>query len=127
MEHYSKYEEVKSNDWNFKIMEPRWEIADGRKIPFSEITQQHWSNIYWYHRYIEEMVSEGKKEDYGVLYDFVEKKIDHARYACSLALVQLKNRFKGQLLEWIPVYENEKEWYKRQSTRKVLIEKAKNV
>lgn len=107
--------------------EEMWRTKDGKRIPFSEVTQQHWSNIYWYHRYLFEISEYINPPFLGVddndmpIFDkdFRNKFLKFI----EVALVQLKFRFEGELLEWVPIYENEKQWYKKQNTRKVLIEK----
>jgi len=90
-----------------------WMTADGNRIPYHMVTQSHWSNIYWYHKFMTESVSKNKEE----------------KFKCfstgQFALAQLKLRFKGELLDWIPKYEYEKVWWNlEQNTRKILIEKC---
>lgn len=99
-----------------------WTTAGGKKIPFSEVTHQHWSNIYWYHLYIAEELVTGTDKDYGPFADFAKEKKDHCKAMAKLADEQLKERFNGVIMDWEPVYENEKKWYITQK-RKVLIEK----
>src|SRR3972149_5442503 len=111
------------------VFEEVWTTKDGVKIPFSEVTQQHWSNIYWYHRYMFEISEDrnppflGLDEECNPVFDIKHRE----RYSklMDVALTQLKLLFEGELLDWVPVYENEKSWYKKQSTRNVLIEKFK--
>lgn len=103
--------------------EPLWGTIDGKMIPFSEVTHQHWSNIYWYHRYLFEEATEGLYENaYGVLTDYAEKTQVRCKHLMEVALVQIARRFDGELLDWQPKYENEIEWYKKQCTRKILLE-----
>ena len=103
--------------------EPLWGTNDGRLIPFSEITHQHWSNIYWYHRYIYEEAVEGLEEGaYKSLTDYVEQTRDKCKHLMQVAVYQISKRFAGEILDWQPLYENEKKWYKKQSTRKILME-----
>jgi hypothetical protein len=98
------------------IQEEYWKTIDGKVIPFSEVTHQHWSNIYWYHSYLIEMSSKN-------VYIKTSQFFDKAKEAIFIAEKQINLRFGGEKLDWVPVYENEKEWYKSQCTRKVLIEK----
>ena len=106
--------------------EQLWRTADGTEIPFSEVTHQHWSNIYWYHRYIYEITCEGLKEKgYGVLSDFAEKTYDKCKYLMDFSFGEIQKRFDGEILDWVPKYDNEKKWFEKQNTRKVLIEKFK--
>jgi len=105
-----------------RFCEQFWTTATGEKIPFSEVTHSHWSNIYWYHRYIVDEIVTGKDEDYGVLADFAHDKKAHCNRMAEVAMEQLNLRFDGILLDWEPKYENEKLWYITQK-RKVLIEK----
>jgi hypothetical protein len=93
-----------------------WETKDGVKIPFSEVTHQHWSNIYWYHRYIVEVYEESPRH----IYEDLKK---NAIHIIEKSKEQIELRFAGNILDWIPIYDNEKKWYAEQSTRKVLIEK----
>jgi hypothetical protein len=51
--------------------------------------------------------------------------IKHAESAMGLAEMFIKDKFDGCILDWQPIYTNEKEWYKLQCTRNVLIEKWK--
>ena len=78
--------------------EQLWRTADGTEIPFSEVTHQHWSNIYWYHRYIYEITCEGLKEKgYGVLSDFAEKTYDKCKYLMDFSFGEIQKRFDGCL------------------------------
>jgi hypothetical protein len=90
-----------------------WTTKDGVEIPFSQVTHQHWSNIYWYHLYISDTMYSGFNKI-------------HAFEMVRIAKEQIDLRFKGELLDWVPMYENEKKWYINQNTRKVLIEKFKS-
>ena len=101
---------------NNGVYERHWTTADGRKIPFSEVTHQHWSNIYWYHRYIYER---------GQVNELVRDSFlcQNALYIISVSLGQINELHSGIMLDWVPKYENEKQWYALQNTRKVLIEK----
>lgn len=96
-------------------VEKMWGTKDGDQIPFSQVSHQHWSNIYWYHRYI----SENTQGSSFVFDDFVKKAV----YLMNVAQKEIDERFDGDILDWIPQYDNEKKWYKNQNTRKVLIEK----
>lgn len=107
--------------------EELWQTADGQSIPFSQVTHQHWSNIYWYHKYIyctttESNEDENSKNIFGNFFSDTAKK---CKFLMEFSLIQLDKRFDGELLDWIPQYENEKRWFKNQNTRKILIEKIK--
>ncbi len=111
------------------VFEEVWTTKDGVKIPFSQVTQQHWSNIYWYHRYIfetskkhYEFIRWDDEIDEPVLLELTNKFL----FLMGVAERELNLRFKGEILEWVPIYPNEKAWYKIQNTRKVLIEKWKS-
>jgi len=54
-----------------------------------------------------------------------KKKLETAKRSADFGLAQIKYRFSGKLLDWEPLYDNEKEWYKEQCTRKILVEKCK--
>lgn len=112
-----------------------WHTLKGEKIHFSEVTHQHWSNIYWYHRYLLEN-SFGRKhiigweligweqDDETPIYEDLNKRYTKFK---NLAEEQIKLRFKGEKLDWIPIYDTEKMWFKEQNTRKILTEKFKRV
>ena len=105
--------------------EPTWKTADGLEIPFSKVTHQHWSNVYWYHRYIVEKTTQELTRS---MY-FIHGKtalIKKCNWLLDIALEQIKLRFDGDILDWVPLYENEKEWFEIQNTRKILIEKYQN-
>jgi hypothetical protein len=117
---YDSYNMVDENN------EPCWRTAQGDEIPFSQITHQHWSNIYWYHKYLEQRNEERKEKTHWLYSGFTyeEYKINFSK-KCELALGQLNKRFNGELLDWVPMYREEKQWYIQQSTRKILLEKIK--
>jgi len=103
-----------------------WQTKDGVKIPFNEVTHQHWSNIYWYHRYIAEChVYSYHSLSRGLLGAVCNDLISHAYSMVKFSEEQINLRFAGEILDWIPIYPNEKEWYKKQNTRNILIEKFK--
>lgn len=101
-----------------------WLTANGESIPFSQVTHQHWSNIYWYHKYIYttacESISDNPNNNF---IDYFYQTSDKCELLMGFALGQLEKRFDGELLDWVPKYEKEKEWFERQNTRKILIEK----
>lgn len=101
-----------------------WLTADGTSIPVSQVTHQHWSNIYWYHKYIYttacESISDNPKNTFR---DFFDQTSDKCEFLMGFALGQLEKRFDGELLDWVPKYGKEKEWFERQNTRKILMEK----
>lgn len=111
-------------------LEPLWRTADGREIPFSEVTHQHWSNIYWYHKYLvetgKEELEEVKHKNRSSLWDYIEEKIPNFEHLMNVALKELIYRFDGEILDWKPKYENEKKWFYEQQTRKILLEKIVN-
>jgi|GEM_PF-6353694 len=117
---YVSYNIVNENN------EPFWTTADGLQIPFSEVTHQHWSNIYWYNRYIYENACEELKERNNILTEHVKSIHDKCQYLMAFAHGQIEKRFDGEMLDWVPKYDNEKKWYAKQSTRKILIEKIKD-
>jgi len=121
---YETYNIVNDN------LEPVWQTSTGVKIPFSEVTHQHWSNIYWYHKYLVEMakeeMSERENNDYSSLWDYVEEKLPKFEYLMNFGLKQLNDRFDGKILDWKPKYENEIKWFKEQQTRKILLEFVRN-
>lgn len=97
----------------FQLCTGKWITLEHKMIDYDDVTHQHWSNIYWYHKY---------------LICKIEKEIQLCREIEStieFALAQLEYRFEGILLEWQPIYESEKEWYAEQNTRKILTEKYK--
>jgi hypothetical protein len=139
-----------------------WTSKDRVQKYYMDITQQHWSNIYWYHCYLSqkdtekivsiekdlELIKAGKVPEYsgiktffekyglhimndavlGILEDGIERiKKDVFQYnrMSNFGLAQLIYRFDGKILDWQPQYENEKEWYREQCTRKILVEKCK--
>ena len=121
----------------FELKDGLWEMAAGRTKHFSEVTHQHWSNIYWYHSYLVDKVTK-QVEQYNrdsssvdssfddVVKDIIYQKqqfIAKALSSANFALAQLSYRFEGKILEWQPIYENEKAWYAEECTRKILIEK----
>lgn len=117
MSRYKSYNIVNENG------EPLWGTIDGKQIPFCDITHQHWSNIYWYHRHMYEEAVEGLEEGaYKSLTDYAEQTRDRCKHLMQVAVYQIGKRFDGEILDWQPKYENEIEWYKKQSTRKILLE-----
>jgi hypothetical protein len=117
-----KYESYNMVDENGEEL---WQTADGESIPFSQVTHQHWSNIYWYHKYVYCMSCEGQEDQNSrnIFGDFFNDTAKKCKFLMDFSLGQLEKRFDGELLDWVPIYEKEKKWFKSQSTRKILIEK----
>lgn len=110
------------------VWEEAWTIKDGTHIIFSKVTHQHWSNIYWFHRYIKENHNLRFVKDYKSVFPddtYIEKYLQEINFFMETAEKQINLRFNGEILEWAPIYDNEKKWYKKQNTRYVLIEKFK--
>lgn len=109
---------MKSQYGKYYATESIWETVYGEKIPFSEITHQHWSNVYWYYLYVHQAGDSNLLLRNSSLYDIASRTI-------LIAKTQLNERFDGIILDWIPMHVNEQIWFKRQNTRKVLLEKFK--
>lgn len=114
-----------------------WRTAEGKTIPFEEVTQQHWSNIHWFHLYqvhhleldIQKMKNELSDNDTPIVKQIVDdlitdkkRRIFQLQELANIGLTQINLRFKGELLEWEPKYPEEKTWYANQCTRKILTE-----
>lgn len=127
-----------------ELDEGSWGTIAGEQKTYRNITHQHWSNIYWYHKYLsnklEKELIEGKKEienlrpeNVGTVWVELLKdmlkgrkiKLERVAEVSNFSLAQLEYRFDGKILDWQPQYENEKKWYREQCTRKILIEKYK--
>ncbi len=107
-----------------------WHTKDGSSIPFSMVTHSHWSNIYWYHLMLVEKFKtklELKPKDFleEAGQEYYRNSLAGALHHVELAKTQINLRFNGEILDWVPVYENEKRWYEAWCTRKILIEKIK--
>ena len=75
--------------------EPNWTTADNKTIPFSEVTHQHLSNIYWYHLIFQRLR--------GMPYRSMQRTVETAKN-------EINKRFKGKILKWKPVYLYEVTW-----------------
>jgi hypothetical protein len=75
--------------------EQKWQTADNQIIPFSEVTHQHWSNIYWYHLIFQRMSWANK--------NIMQRTVD-------LAKKEIEKRFDGVILEWRPIFDFEINW-----------------
>lgn len=78
-----------------KLHEPLWKTADGELLPINKLTQQHLSNIYWYHLVFQEIPRMPVKK--------MQKHVEFSKK-------ELEERFKGIILEWRPVFEFEIRW-----------------
>lgn len=93
---------------------------------YNNMSQQHWSNIYWYSLYMVHNPLKFNETE-------VEKWKIHHRFNMGFARNQIRIRFKdGKILDWAPssdfvVSFNEKKCFKCQHTRLVLIEKVEYV
>jgi len=108
-----------------EIKEQVWHTATGEIIPFSQVTHQHWSNIYWYHRYMAESYTEQLKGLHPMFLEESQLIIQKCKYLTEFSFKEIEKRFAGDILDWVPIYDNEKKWFKEQSTRKILVEKFK--
>ena len=102
---------IKSNIDTSATTKPEevWTTKDGIQIPFSQITHSHWSNIYWYHRYILESLEKTRNH-------YSNKAVlTTAIVFIEIAEEQINLRFGGKILDWVPMYPNEKGWYKKQN------------
>lgn len=72
-----------------------WRTADNKLIPFSEITHQHWSNIYWYH-----LIFQMKP---GMPASIMKNTV-------LMALEHIEEKFDGVILPWEPIFEFEVSW-----------------
>lgn len=75
--------------------EKLWRTADNETIPFSKVTHQHWSNIYWYHLIFQRIK--------GMPVGSMQKVVD-------LSKKEIDERFKGKILEWRPMFTYEIMW-----------------
>ena len=76
-------------------VEKNWLTANDKLIPFSEVTHQHWSNIYWYHLIFQRLSG----------FSIYGRK--RMQSTTDLALKEIKKRFEGKILKWRPVYDFE--------------------
>ncbi len=75
--------------------ENSWTTADNQKIRFSQITHQHWSNIYWYHL---------------IFQDKPGMPVYTMRKIVGFAKTEIYKRFNGEILEWRPIFSYEITW-----------------
>lgn len=74
----------RDTNWEKSTDDSTWTTMHGREIKFSDISHQHWSNIFWYHHDIKATYQEG------------------------LAVQEIAKRFGGVILpykEWIPTWD----------------------
>lgn len=76
-------------------MRQNWTTADNQVIPIKDLTHEHLSNIFWYHR---------------IFQDIKGMPVHTCENICVMAELHLANRFKGEKLEYIPHYSYEIEW-----------------
>jgi hypothetical protein len=77
------------------VKEPVWTTANGVQKPFSQIDQQHLSNILWYHEVIHNVTR-------------------FNNYIMSMIHNELVNRFNGERLLWKPLpISGEVAWLRR--------------
>lgn len=75
--------------------EQKWLTADGKLIPFSQVTHQHWSNIYWYH----------------LIFQYVEGVyIPSMKNIVKLSKKEIDEKFNGKILDWMPIFSYEISW-----------------
>ena len=114
--------------------------ADGREIPFSEVTHQHWSNIYHYNKIflkkteekrLKEVEQSKKDKDMTsilyveLLYESYNEKINGF---IEQAQEQINERFEGVILPYKPKYAfEEKDGMPDVPARRILVEKAKRI
>jgi len=72
-----------------------WVTAEGEKIPFSKVTHQHWSNIYWYHMVFSELP--------GMSFHNMSKTF-------VMAFDMINDNFGRNILPWKPQFEFELNW-----------------
>lgn len=78
---------------------PIWQTCEGRKLPRSLVTHQHWSNIYWYNKIFSTDPQNPHKF--------------RMRSCISFAESNLQTLYSGKILEYKPVYSFEVEWLKK--------------
>ena len=79
-------------------MSNKWQTADNNFIPIDELTQQHLSNIYWYHLIFQDepRIRIAEKQHMIKIVTFAENEIN--------------KRFRGKILDWEPIFSFEEEW-----------------
>lgn len=83
---------------NLNREKPIWETCEGRKLPKTFITHQHWSNIYWYNKIFSTDPKNCFKGRMSSLVTFAES--------------NLQSLYGGKILEYKPVYVFEINWLK---------------
>lgn len=110
-----------------------WRTRTGQQFYFFEMSHQHWSNIYWYYSMIVNKHIEYKihsirnthMRNMMIALKCHGMNIDDATNHLSLAKEQLRIKFENDILDYKPLYNNEKRWYKQWNTRNVLVEKMR--
>jgi hypothetical protein len=72
-----------------------WRTVDGKLIPIKDLTHQHLSNIFWYHR---------------IFQDIDNMPVHLLEQVCVMAELHLHKKFNGEKLEYIPIYTYEIDW-----------------
>lgn len=72
-----------------------WTTVDGKVMDYNDVTQQHWSNIYWYHKIFQKLKGMRPLS---------------MEYITIIALEEIGRRFWGELLPYQPVYNYEIVW-----------------
>lgn len=83
---------------NLNREKPIWQTCEGRKLPKSLITHQHWSNIYWYGKIFSTDPQNPNKRKMSLLVPFAES--------------NLQKLYRGEILEYKPTYSFEIDWLK---------------
>lgn len=78
-----------------ELVEQKWTTVEGVRIPFSQVTHQHWSNIYWYHKVFQDIP--------GMAPHSMENTVVRAE-------LEITQRFDGKILPWKPIFEFELNW-----------------
>ncbi len=77
------------------VLEQKWTTVEGVRIPFSQVTHQHWSNIYWYHKVFADIPNMAPHTMESIMVN---------------AELQIAQRFHGKILSWKPTFEFELNW-----------------
>jgi hypothetical protein len=76
-------------------MKQIWITVDNIRIDYNDVSHQHWSNIYWYHKLFQKL-----KGMYPIAMNYIT----------VVALSELDKRFYGEILPYKPVYAYEVTW-----------------
>ena len=72
-----------------------WTTADGRVVPIKDLTHQHLSNIYWYHK---------------IFQDIKGMPVHVLDNICHMTEFHLQQRFNGEKLSYLPHFTFEIDW-----------------